>query len=87
MHALIPIIVVVGIVVLIGLALAVHIVHQYERGVVFRFGRVIGEKAPGIILILPIVNVLRSTDFRTCTLDPRGDGAEPSVASPDCRRS
>ena len=74
MHALIPIIVVVGIVVLIGLALALHIVHQYERGVVFRFGRVIGEKAPGLVLILPIVNVLRKVSLRIVTMPIQSQG-------------
>ena len=38
-------IVVVVVVGLIALALALHIVKQYEKGVVFRFGRVVGEKA------------------------------------------
>ncbi len=37
MQALIVVAVVVGIIALIGIALALHIVHQYERGVVFRF--------------------------------------------------
>ncbi len=74
MHALIPIIVVVGIVVLIGLALALHIVHQYERGVVFRFGRVIGEKTPGLVLILPIVNVLRKVSLRIVTMPIQSQG-------------
>jgi regulator of protease activity HflC (stomatin/prohibitin superfamily) len=74
MHALIPVIVVVGIVVLIGLPLALHIVHQYERGVVFRFGRVIGEKAPGLVLILPIVNVLRKVSLRIVTMPIQSQG-------------
>jgi len=74
MHALIPVIVVVGIVVLIGLALALHIVHQYERGVVFRFGRLIGEKAPGLVLILPIVNVLRKVSLRIVTMPIQSQG-------------
>lgn len=74
MRALIPVIVVVGIVVLIGLALALHIVHQYERGVVFRFGRVIGEKAPGLVLILPIVNVLRKVSLRIVTMPIQSQG-------------
>ncbi len=74
MHALVPIIVVVGIVVLIGLALALHIVHQYERGVIFRFGRVVGEKAPGLVLILPIVNVLRKVSLRVVTMPIQSQG-------------
>lgn len=33
--------------------------QQYEKGVVFRFGRVVGEKNPGLVIIMPFVNVLR----------------------------
>ena len=65
MHALIAMVVVVGIIALTAVALALQIVYQYERGVVFRFGRVVGEKAPGLVVILPIVNVIRKVSLRT----------------------
>ena len=74
MHALITAIVIVGIAGLIVLALALHIVHQYERGVVFRFGRVTGEKAPGLVVILPIVNVLRKVSLRIVTMPIQSQG-------------
>ena len=48
MAGLIAGIVVAVMLVLLFLALAVHIVQQYEKGVVFRFGRVVGEKNPGL---------------------------------------
>jgi len=67
-------VVVVGIALLILLALALHVVHQYERGVVFRFGRVIGEKAPGLVVILPIVNVLRKVSLRVVTMPIQSQG-------------
>ena len=66
--------VVLGIVVLILLALTLHIVQQYEKGVVFRFGRVIGEKEPGLMAIVPFVNVLRKVSFRIVTMPIQSQG-------------
>ncbi len=74
MQALVAVAVLVGIVVLIGLALALHIVHQYERGVVFRFGRVVSEKAPGLVVIVPIVNVMRKVSLRIVTMPIQSQG-------------
>ena len=61
-------IVVVVVVALIVFASAFHIVQQYEKGVVFRFGRVTGEKGPGLVAIVPFVNVLRKVSFRIVTM-------------------
>src|SRR5580658_927417 len=74
MTGLIVAIVVVGIVVLILLALTLHVVEQYEKGVVFRFGRVIGEKGPGLMAIVPFVNVLRKVSFRIVTMPIQSQG-------------
>ncbi len=74
MQGLITGIVVAGTALLVLLALALHVVHQYERGVVFRFGRVTGEKAPGLIVILPIVNVLRKVSLRVVTMPIQSQG-------------
>jgi regulator of protease activity HflC (stomatin/prohibitin superfamily) len=74
MKGLIAGIVVIGVLVLILFALALHIVHQYERGVVFRFGRVVGEKVPGLVIILPIVNVLRKVSLRIVTMPIQSQG-------------
>jgi regulator of protease activity HflC (stomatin/prohibitin superfamily) len=60
--------------VLLFLALAVHIVQQYEKGVVFRFGRVVGEKNPGLVIIMPFVNVLRKVSFRVVTMPIQSQG-------------
>jgi len=38
------------------LASAIRILREYERGVVFRLGRLIGAKGPGLILLIPIVD-------------------------------
>ena len=56
------------------LALAIRIVQQYERGVLFRFGRVIGEKAPGFVVIMPFVNTLRKVSFRVVTMPIQSQG-------------
>jgi regulator of protease activity HflC (stomatin/prohibitin superfamily) len=74
MTGLIVGIVVVVVLALIVLALALHIVQQYEKGVVFRFGRVIGEKEPGLVAIVPIVNVLRKVSFRIVTMPIQSQG-------------
>src|SRR5450756_1380621 len=69
----------VGIIVVVALAvilfaLAIRIVQQYEKGVLFRFGRVIGEKAPGFVVIIPLVNSLRKVSFRVVTMPIQSQG-------------
>lgn len=64
------ILLVVGtIVVVVILALATKIVRQYERAVVFRLGKLLGEKGPGIFVILPFVDRLEKVDLRVRELD------------------
>jgi regulator of protease activity HflC (stomatin/prohibitin superfamily) len=74
MVGLIAGIVVVVVFVLVFFMLAVHIIQQYEKGVVFRFGRVIGEKNPGLVIIVPFVNVLRKVSFRVVTMPIQSQG-------------
>ncbi|MGH2544167.1 MAG: slipin family protein [Ardenticatenaceae bacterium] len=62
----------IGVVVLFGLPLvraAVKVVQEYERGVIFRLGRVTGAKGPGLFFILPLVDRMVKVDLRTVTLD------------------
>ena len=47
----------------------VQIVYQYQAGVVFRFGRLVGTKTPGIRFIIPLVDKMRKIDTRIVTLD------------------
>ncbi len=61
-------------VVLLGLALSVRIVKQYERGVLFRLGRVVGTREPGLRLIIPIVDNLRRVSLRIVTLPIQSQG-------------
>ncbi len=51
------------------LASAIKILREYERAVVFRLGRVIGSKGPGIIILIPFIDKMVRIDLRTVTLD------------------
>jgi regulator of protease activity HflC (stomatin/prohibitin superfamily) len=48
---------------------AVKIVPEYERGVVFRLGRLVGARGPGLVLLVPIVERMVRVDTRVITLD------------------
>jgi regulator of protease activity HflC (stomatin/prohibitin superfamily) len=48
---------------------AIRILQEYERGVIFRLGRVIGVKGPGLILLIPLVDRLIKVSLRTVTMD------------------
>ncbi len=74
MKALIVVLVIVAILALITLMLAVRIVKQYERGVVFRLGRVIGAREPGLRLLIPIVDVLHRVSLRIVTMPIQSQG-------------
>lgn len=51
------------------LAAGVRIVQEYERGVIFRLGRAVGAKGPGIFFVIPIIDRMIKVDLRTITLD------------------
>jgi regulator of protease activity HflC (stomatin/prohibitin superfamily) len=55
--------------VLLFLSSAVKILNEYERGVVFRLGRVIGSKGPGLILLIPAVDKMIRVDLRVVAMD------------------
>ncbi len=65
---LFPIIVVVVLVLFI-LGNAIRILREYERGVVFRLGRLVGAKGPGLILLIPIVDKMVKVSLRTVPMD------------------
>src|ERR671934_1695023 len=63
---------IIGIVVFFGvivLASAIRVLREYERGVIFRLGRLIGQKGPGLILLIPIIDKMVRVDLRTVTLN------------------
>src|ERR671925_140125 len=53
----------------IVLAAAIRILREYERAVVFRLGRLIGQKGPGLIFLIPIIDRMVRVDLRTVTLN------------------
>ena len=62
----------IGIIVLVVFmiaSMAIKIVPEYERGVVFRLGRLIGTKGPGLFLLIPFVDRMVKVDLRVVTMD------------------
>ncbi len=55
--------------VVLVLAASVRVVQQYEIGVVFRLGRLVGNKGPGLRFLIPYVDRMRKIDTRVITLD------------------
>jgi regulator of protease activity HflC (stomatin/prohibitin superfamily) len=66
---LLAIVVVFVVIVLPIIGAAVKIVQEYERGVIFRLGRLVGAKGPGLFLILPFVDRMVKIDLRVVTLE------------------
>src|SRR6478672_592344 len=64
--------VVVGVIVVIGLfiwASSIRILREYERGVVFRLGRLVELRGPGLRFLIPVVDQMVRVDLRTVTLN------------------
>ncbi|MDO8499416.1 MAG: slipin family protein [bacterium] len=59
-----PLILIFVAVVLSGL----RVIQQYQKGVVFRFGKVVGIKEPGLNLVIPLIDQVKKVDFRTITM-------------------
>ena len=74
MNALIVFLVVLAIVALIGLSLSVRVVTQYQRGVLFRLGKVVGVKEPGLALIIPVIDRLVRVSLRIVTMPIQSQG-------------
>jgi regulator of protease activity HflC (stomatin/prohibitin superfamily) len=72
--SVLTIVLVVAVLVVCGLALSVRIVQQYERGVLFRLGRVNGVREPGLRVIIPLVEVLRRVSLRIVTMPIQSQG-------------
>ena len=68
MGVVIAVVVLLLIFVLIVLAASIRILREYERGVIFRLGRLIAQKGPGLILLIPIIDRMVRVDLRTVTL-------------------
>jgi regulator of protease activity HflC (stomatin/prohibitin superfamily) len=64
-----PTIIVIVVLLLAFIRSAIKIVTEYERGVIFRLGRVVGAKGPGLFFIIPVVDQMIRVDLRVITLD------------------
>jgi regulator of protease activity HflC (stomatin/prohibitin superfamily) len=69
MAAVLVVLGIVIVVLLIVLSATIKVVQEYERGVVFRVGRLTGPRGPGIILLIPFIERMVKVDLRTLTLD------------------
>ena len=74
MSTAITIAVVVVLLLLVAAVAAVKIVKQYEKGVLFRLGRVQGTREPGLRLIIPIVDVMHRVSLRIVTMPIQSQG-------------
>ena len=61
--------IVIAILIIIFLSSAIKILNEYERAVVFRLGRVIGAKGPGLIILIPFIDKMVKVSLRVVTLD------------------
>jgi regulator of protease activity HflC (stomatin/prohibitin superfamily) len=61
-------------VLLIAASMSIKIIKQYEQGVLFRLGRVVGLRGPGLRLIIPFVDVLRRVSLRVVTMPIQSQG-------------
>ena len=62
-------VIVVGIFVLMILFSMIKVLNEYERGVIFRLGRLIATKGPGLIILIPVIDRIVKVDLRLVTLD------------------
>ena len=65
-------IVIAAVILIVALLLAtatIKIVQEYERGVIFRLGRLVGARGPGLFLLIPGVERMRKVDLRIVTLE------------------
>jgi regulator of protease activity HflC (stomatin/prohibitin superfamily) len=60
---------IVVIIILILVPMSVKVVTEYERGVIFRLGRLVGAKGPGLFLIIPFIDRMVKVDLRVVTMD------------------
>ncbi len=67
MNLIVVVVIVFGVLVL--LSMAIKILREYERGVLFRLGRLVGARGPGLFLIIPFVDRMQKVDLRVITMD------------------
>jgi SPFH domain, Band 7 family protein len=65
----VPILVFLFVVIIMFLYSAIKILNEYERGVIFRLGRLIGAKGPGLIILIPIIDKMQRVSLRLVALE------------------
>ncbi|MCW7986997.1 band 7 domain-containing protein [Streptomyces platensis subsp. clarensis] len=74
MGLLILVLIIAVVLAVIVMAMAIKVVRQYERGVLFRFGKLVGTRSPGLRLIIPFVDVLHRVSLRIVTQPIQSQG-------------
>jgi regulator of protease activity HflC (stomatin/prohibitin superfamily) len=74
MAALLVVLASIAVLALLGVAMSLRVVQQYEEGVLFRLGRVVDVKKPGLALIVPVIDVLRRVSMRIVTMPIQSQG-------------
>ena len=89
MEVMIIVLVIVVVLLLTGAAMSVRVVKQYEQGVLFRLGKVLGARTPGLRMIIPFVDVLHRVSLRIVTMPIQSQGiiAPATTSALTCPRS
>jgi regulator of protease activity HflC (stomatin/prohibitin superfamily) len=74
MAVLVTVVVILAALALVALLLSLRIVKQYEEGVLFRLGRVVAVRKPGLTFIIPLIDVLRRVSLRIVTMPIQSQG-------------
>src|ERR1700675_1845462 len=69
MAAVLTVLAIVVFVGVIALASSIRVLREYERGVIFRLGRLMAQKGPGLIFLIPIIDKMVRVELRTVTLN------------------
>src|SRR5664280_2767352 len=73
--------IILAVLALVTLALSVRVVKQYELGVLFRFGRLLGTRPPGLRIVIPVAEVLHRVSLRIVTMPIQSQASSPATTS------
>ena len=82
MSTALPILAFVAFIVVVVIAKSVRIVQEYERGVIFRLGRCVGAKGPGIFFIVPLIDKIVRVNLQTMAVPVQPSRSLPKTTSP-----
>jgi regulator of protease activity HflC (stomatin/prohibitin superfamily) len=74
MAVLLTVVVIIASLAFVALLLSLRIVQQYQEGVLFRLGRVVGVRNPGLSVMVPVIDVLRRVSLRIVTMPIQSQG-------------